>query len=346
MPDESLTYLSAGVNIDEAQRALRGVLPDVQATYTENVVAGVGGFGGLFHASFPGIDQPVLVASIDGVGTKTRVASMVGEYGGLGKDIVNHCINDILCQARGRSSSWITSRPQGSLARFWRRSCEGHRRACRAVGCALLGGETAEMPGVYAEDEIDVVGSIVGVVEYARRLPRPTIRPGDTLIGIASDGLHTNGFSLARKSLFEIGGLSVRQPVPGLNTTIGEELLRPHRCYFNALYPLLQEEVGIKSLAHITGGGLHDNVPRALPPDTQAIVERRTWTPQPLFMLIQELGGVPDYEMYRTFNMGIGMVVVVDSDAAPAVVQRLSESGESAAVIGSVQHGAHDVQFV
>jgi len=346
MPDESLTYLSAGVNIDEAQRALRGVLPDVQATYTENVVAGVGGFGGLYHASFPGIDQPVLVASIDGVGTKTRVASMVGECGGLGKDIVNHCINDILCQGARPLfflDYFAASRLSGQILEEVLR---GASEACRAVGCALLGGETAEMPGVYAEDEIDVVGSIVGVVEYARRLPRPTIRPGDTLIGIASDGLHTNGFSLARKSLFEIGGLSVRQPVPGLTTTIGEELLRPHRCYFNALYPLLQEEVGIKSLAHITGGGLHDNVPRALPPDTQAIVERRTWTPQPLFMLIQELGGVPDYEMYRTFNMGIGMVVVVDSDAAPAVVQRLSESGESAAVIGSVQHGAHDVQFV
>jgi phosphoribosylformylglycinamidine cyclo-ligase len=218
--------------------------------------------------------------------------------------------------------------------------------ACLDVGAALIGGETAEMPGVYHEDEIDVVGSVIGVVDFDRKLPRGKMQPGDAVIGIASNGLHTNGYSLARRALFDIGSLSVRDEVAGLGATIGEALLRPHKCYFNAVYPLLQEGEGIYAIAHITGGGLYDNVPRVIPADVRVLIERRSWTPLPIFQLIQQTGGIPDAEMYRTFNMGIGMVMIADRLLAPGLVQRLNEAGESAAVIGEVQAGANDLQIV
>lgn len=346
MPDETLTYRDAGVDIDEAHRALRSVLPNIQSTYNENVLAGVGAFGGLYLAQFGEIERPVLVSSIDGVGTKTKVAAMVGDFSGLGHDIVNHCVNDILCQG-ARPLFFLDYFGASKLSGLiFEDVVAGAAAACREVGAVLIGGETAEMPGVYLDDECDVVGAIVGVVEYDKRLPRTKMKPGDVVIGLASDGLHTNGFSLARRALFEMGGLSTRDEVPGLGTSIGEELLRPHRCYFSALYPLLQEGAPIHALAHITGGGLYDNVPRALPSDLQVKIERRSWSPLPIFRLIQEVGNVPDGDMFRSFNMGIGMVAIVDRDAGPSIVQRLNANGEWAAIIGETQSGPHDVQIV
>lgn len=346
MPDETLTYQAAGVDIDAAHRALRAVMPGIQASYTENVVGGVGGFGGLFHASFPGIDRPVLVSSIDGVGTKTRVAAMMGDFRGLGADIVNHCVNDILCQG-AKPLFFMDYFGTSKLdPRVFEEVVGGAAQACEAAGMALLGGETAELPGIYHDEELDVVGAITGVVDFDRRFPRGIVQNGDALIGIASDGLHTNGFSLARKALFDTAGYSVRDEVPGLGTSIGGELLRPHRCYLKAVYPLLQSEAGVKALAHITGGGLYDNLPRALPSDMQAVIDRRSWTPLPIFQLIQQAGSIPDREMFRTFNMGIGMVLIVDGDAAAAVVQQLNQAGEASAVIGQIQGGPHDVQIV
>jgi phosphoribosylformylglycinamidine cyclo-ligase len=346
MPDEPLTYRSAGVNIDEAQRALRSVVGNIQSTYSEQVIAGVGGFGGLFRPDFGDMQKPVLVSSIDGVGTKTKVAAMVGDYSGLGIDIVNHCVNDILCQG-ARPLFFLDyygcSRLQGLQ---FEEVVRGMASACAEVGAALIGGETAEMPGVYVEDEIDVVGSVIGLVDFEKKLPRGKMQPDDAVIGIASNGLHTNGYSLARRSLFEVGGLSVRDEVAGLGATIGEALLRPHKCYFNAVHPLIQETEGIYAVAHITGGGLYDNIPRVLPSDVRVVIERRSWTPLPIFQLIQQTGNIPDAEMYRTFNMGIGMVLIVDRMLAPGLVQRLNEAGESAAVIGEVQAGANDVQIV
>lgn len=345
MPDEPLTYRAAGVDIDEAERTLRSVLPQIQATYTDGVVSGVGGFGGLFRASFPDMERPLLVSSIDGVGTKTKVAHMTGDYGGLGKDIVNHCINDILCQGARPlffMDYFATSGLSGSGFEAVLRGCA---EACAEAGCALLGGETAEMPGVYHDGEIDLVGAIVGVVDQDKKLPRGRLEPGDAVIGIASNGLHTNGFSLARRALFEIGGLSVRDAVPGLDATIGEELLRPHRSYLSSVYPLLQDG-GVLAVAHITGGGLYDNIPRVIPSDVQVVIDRRSWTPLPIFKLIQETGGISDTEMYRAFNMGIGMVLMTNRDAAPGVVQRLNQSGEAAAVIGYLQTGSRDVQIL
>jgi phosphoribosylformylglycinamidine cyclo-ligase len=343
---DQLTYASSGVNIDEAQRALRAVTGSIQNTHGPNVIGGIGGFGGLFRAFFPDMEKPILVSSIDGVGTKTKVAAAVGDYSGLGIDIVNHCVNDILCQ--GAKPLFFLdyfgcSRLSGLM---FEEVLTGMAQACQDVGASLIGGETAEMPGVYVDEEIDLVGAIVGVVDQDRKLPRGKPNPGDAVIGIASNGLHTNGYSLARRALFEVAGLSVRQEVTGLGRTIGEELLRPHKCYFNSVYPLLQELEGITAVAHITGGGLYDNVPRVIPADMRIMIERRSWTPLPIFQLIQEAANVPDAEMFRTFNMGIGMVLVVDRMLAPAVVQRLTDAGESAVIIGEVREGAHDVQII
>jgi phosphoribosylformylglycinamidine cyclo-ligase len=240
MPDE-LTYRDAGVNIDEAQRALRSVIGTVQSTYSDSVVAGIGGFGALYRATFDGYERPLLVTSVDGVGTKTKVAAMVGQYEGLGRDIVNHCVNDILCQGAKPlffMDYFGCSRLEGMM---FEQILRGMSAACLEVGASLIGGETAEMPGVYVEDEVDVVGSIVGLVDADKKLPRGKVNAGDFVIGIASNGLHTNGYSLARRALFEMGGLSVRDEVPGLGKTIGEELIRPHKCYFNSVYPLLQD---------------------------------------------------------------------------------------------------------
>ncbi|HWD40661.1 MAG TPA: phosphoribosylformylglycinamidine cyclo-ligase [Fimbriimonas sp.] len=346
MSDAALTYRSSGVDVDEAARAMRAVMSDVRATYTDGVVGGVGGFGGLFSGLFPDLQHPLLVSSIDGVGTKTKVAAMVGQFGGLGKDIVNHCVNDILCQG-ARPMFFLDyygcSRLQGLM---FEEILTGMAEACKEINVALIGGETAEMPGVYHEDEIDVVGAVVGVVDAEKKLPRGKVQIGDAVIGIASNGLHTNGYSLARRALFEFGGLSVRDELAGLPTTIGEELIRPHKCYFNTVYPLLQENDLIYAAAHITGGGLYDNIPRVLPSDRRVMIEKRSWTPQPIFHLIQSTGNVSDVEMYRAFNMGIGMVLLTDRMIAPAVVQRLNEAGESAAIIGEVQEGSHDVQIL
>ena len=346
MTDQGLTYQSAGVNIDEAQRALGSVTASIRNTHDERVIGGVGGFGALFNAQFAEMERPVLVSSIDGVGTKTVVAGMVGDYSGLGADIVNHCVNDILCQG-ARPLFFLDYYGCANLqADVFQTIVHGMAEACRQNGCALIGGETAEMPNVYHDHEVDVVGSIVGVVDFEKRLPTGKIQPGDAVIGLASSGLHTNGYSLARRVLFETAGLSVRDEVPGLGTTIGEELLRPHRTYFPSLYPILQEMPEVRAVAHITGGGLYDNIPRVIPSDIQIVIDLRSWTPLPIFQMIQDLGNVNTQEMYRTFNMGIGMVVVVPRDVASAVVQRLQQAGESAAVIGEAQNGPHDVQIV
>ncbi|MBX3119565.1 MAG: phosphoribosylformylglycinamidine cyclo-ligase [Fimbriimonadaceae bacterium] len=346
MSDQQMTYRSAGVDIDEAQRALRAVVGEIQDTHNENVLGGVGGFGALYRASFGDYERPILVSSIDGIGTKTKVAAMVGEFEGLGHDIVNHCINDILCQGAKPLfflDYYGTSRLRGEV---FEQVLRGMAAACKETDVALIGGETAEMPDVYHDDEIDIVGTVVGIVDAEKKLPRQKVQVGDVVIGLASNGLHTNGYSLARRALFEMGGMSTKDLVPGLNTTIGEELLRPHKCYLKALLPLIEEGAAINAAAHITGGGFFDNIPRVLSSDMQVLIDKRAWTPQPIFSLIRELGNVPEPEMYRIFNMGIGMVLLVDKDHGAAVVQRLTQAGEAAAVIGTLQNGAHDVQVI
>ncbi len=346
MSEDRLSYASAGVDIEQAQRSLRSVTDKIQSTHNESVIGGIGAFGAMFSGTFADAAQPVLVSSIDGVGTKTKVATMVGDYSGLGRDIVNHCVNDILCQ--GAKPLFFLdyfgcSRLDGIT---FEQVVGGAAEACEEVGCALVGGETAEMPGVYADGEVDIVGTIVGLVDFEKRLPRAKASSNDRLIGIASNGLHTNGFSLARRALFEVGGYSVRDQMPDGDETIGEALLRPHLCYYNQIYPLLSEFDGIYGLAHITGGGLYDNLPRVLPVDMQAKIIRRSWTPLPIFQLIQQAGDIPDVEMYRAFNMGIGMVMVVSAEQADTVVERLNAAGCHAAEIGKLQPGPKDVQII
>lgn len=343
MPEEKSAYAAAGVNIDEAQRALRSVKEAITETHGREVISGIGGFGAMFEPSFNDMIRPVLVSSVDGVGTKTKIAAMVGDYSGIGKDIVNHCVNDILCQG---------AKPLFFLDYFgcsqldhdqFQAVITSAANACKEVGCALIGGETAEMPGVYLDGETDVVGCIIGVVEFAQRLPRNTMSAGDRLIGVASDGLHTNGFSLARKVLFNDNGLSVDDVFEG--TTFGQALLKPHRCYFRAFETLLPT-TDLIALAHITGGGLYDNLERVLPSGLKAVVEKSTWTPPKLFQKIQRLGGIDDVEMYRAFNMGIGMIAVVSQDCAQSVIEHLTLSGEHAAIIGEIQIGSTDVLLV
>lgn len=340
------TYLSAGVDIDEAQRALRAVSKEIRATHREGVVGGIGGFGALVRASFPHMRDPILVSSIDGVGTKTKVAAMVGKFDGLGYDLVNHCVNDILCQGAAPLfflDYYGTSRLQGLAFEAVVRSMAA---ACLNVGASLVGGETAEMPGVYHDEEIDLVGAIVGVVDYDHRLPRQKIRPGDNLIGLGSNGLHTNGYSLARRVLFEGVGLSSKDHLDGMELPIGDELLRPHTCYFHSVHPLLQDSGAVHAVAHITGGGLYDNIPRVLSADTQAIIEKSSWDVPLIFQHIQRLGSVPDADMFRTFNMGIGMVLIVDRDATPDLLSYFETRGESAYLIGEVTSGSCEVTIV
>lgn len=346
MPEDGLNYKSSGVDLEEARRSLGLIRESVRATFGSQVLSDVGSFGGMFSGVFPGYDEPVLVSSIDGIGTKTSLAVLAGIYGGLGRDIVCHCINDILVQgakplffmdyfATARLNSSILVDIVSSMA-----------AACKENGCALLGGETAEMPGIYCDGEIDVAGAICGVVERRRILPTMNIGQGDLIVGLASDGLHTNGFTLARNALFEQAGRTCDEPLPELGRTLGEELLRPHRCYLRALEPLLEEGALIKGMAHITGGGLLENIPRILPDDCGAVIERRAWMPQPIFQMIQDAGNILDEEMFRVFNMGIGMALICPSESAAAVVQRLNDSGETAYVIGEINRGAHEVSVV
>jgi phosphoribosylformylglycinamidine cyclo-ligase len=342
MPDDSLSYAAAGVDPARAGAALTSISDQIQSTHGPEVLAGLGSFGGVFRGTFAG-DDPQIVASIDGVGTKTKVAAMAGDYSGIGADLVNHCVNDILCQG---------ARPLFFLDYFGCSRLEDHvfaqvvgsaAAACRENGCALIGGETAEMPGVYVDGEVDVVGAIVGLVEGSRRLPRTGLGPGDRLIGIASSGLHTNGFSLARKALFERAGLSVNDPLPGGEGTLGQALLRPHLSYLRALEPLLADESQpILALAHITGGGLPDNLPRVLPSGLMARVEDGAWTEPPVFAAIQQAGDIPRAEMLKTFNMGVGMVLFVRQEDSSGCLSALSEAGVEAWEIGSLARGARE----
>ncbi|MEX2242529.1 MAG: phosphoribosylformylglycinamidine cyclo-ligase [Fimbriimonadaceae bacterium] len=345
MSDEGSAYAAAGVDIEAAQRALRSVQDFVTATHGPQVLSGVGGFGGMFEADLGGMSRPVLVSSVDGVGTKTKVAAMVGDYSGIGHDIVNHCVNDVLCQG-ARPLFFLDYFGCSRLdAAVFSEVVTGAAEACYKVGCALIGGETAEMPGVYHDGETDIVGCIVGVVDYDLRLPRNTAKAGDRIVGIASDGLHTNGYSLARRALFEIGGLSVRDKLQESGVPVGEALLVPHRCYYESIKGLLGKPE-LCALAHVTGGGLYDNLPRVLPSGLRAVIEKTTWTPPEIFRTIARTGNVAETEMYRAFNMGVGMLAVVEKDSAEAVVRHLELNGERAAVIGELQPGSPDVVIV
>jgi len=331
-------YASSGVDIDAGNRTVELMKDAVKATYNESVLAGIGSFGGLFDASaFKQMNNPVLVASTDGVGTKVKLAASVGRYRGVGHDIVNHCIDDILVQG---------ARPLFFMDYFATSKLNpeqtadvvtGIAEACKESGMALLGCETAEMPGVYRDGEFDVAGTIVGVLEKDRILPRPNLIAGDLILGLPSSGPHTNGYSLIRK-VFE--GADLESVISELGCSLADALLVPHRSYFNVLYPHLDK---VKALAHLTGGGFIENIPRILPENLSAVIRLNSWQIPPLWKLIQQTGNIATEEMYRVFNMGIGMVVIVDKSIAANLQSSISES---TFIIGELVEGNHKTILV
>ena len=340
-------YRAAGVDIDAANQVVGRVRDLARQTFTPGVLSDIGAFGGLFQPEWGRHEQPVLVASADGVGTKLKVAFLAERHDTVGVDLVNHCVNDVLVQG-ARPLFFLDYLATGRLAPDVATAVvAGLARGCMDNGCALLGGETAEMPGFYADGEYDLAGFIVGIVDRERVIDGGGISPGDRLLGLPSSGLHTNGFSLARRIVFETLKLRVDSVVDELGERIGDELLRSHRSYLRPVSRLLEEGPGlVKGLAHITGGGLTGNLPRVLPPGTGAQVVRG-WRAPPVFEFLQRAGGVPEDEMYRTFNMGIGMVVVVAPESVAAARALLAEAGEpGAAPIGRVVEGSGQVVYV
>src|SRR5256714_14481044 len=296
------TYADAGVDIDAANRATERIRELARTTFNPRTLSDIGSFGGMFDGAFPDMRQPVLVASADGVGTKLKVAFATGTHNTIGRDLVNHCVNDILVQG-ARPLFFLDYIATGKLAPETITSIvEGIANGCRENGCALLGGETAEMPGFYAAGEYDVAGFIVGVVDREKVIDGKRISTGDVLLALPSVGLHTNGYSLARKLFLEVAGFDVDTPLDSVGATVGEALLQPHVSYLRSLEGLLDSGM-IKGLAHITGGGLTDNIPRILPESTSVRIDKDSWPVLPIFTLMQEIGNVPEPEMYRTFNM-------------------------------------------
>jgi phosphoribosylformylglycinamidine cyclo-ligase len=338
-------YKASGVDIDAGNEVVRRIKSLARATFTRGVISEIGSFGGLFQLDASELENPVLVSSADGVGTKLRVAFMTGVHTTIGADLVNHCVNDILVQG-AQPLFFLDYLATGKLnPDVAVQIVEGLAAACRENGCALLGGETAEMPGFYADGEYDVAGFIVGIVDRRKLIDGKTIEPGDVLVGIPSSGLHTNGYSLARRIAFEIAGLTVDSVVPELGTSIGRALLAPHRSYLPLIRPLLPEGV-IKGMAHITGGGITENLPRILPPRTHAVIDRSAWKVPPIFQWLQRTAAVPEEDMRRTFNMGLGLIIACAPRDADAILGALAHAGESGATcIGSIATGGEGVRY-
>ena len=338
MTKKGKAYARAGVDIDLGNRLKRQIQSLVKGTHGPRVLGKIGGFGGLFEARFPRLREPVLVASIDGVGTKLKIAFAMDKHDTIGADLVNHCVNDIAV---------LGARPLFFLDyigceklehRVFQQLLRGFARACRSAGCALLGGETAQMPGMYRKGEYDLAGCIVGVVDRAKIIDGQKIKPGDVILGLASNGLHTNGYSLAREILFRKMRLKVTSRLAGSTTSVGEELLRVHKNY-QPLLANLPDGI-IKGLAHITGGGLIDNLPRILPPNCDAVIEARSWHIPGIFQILQQNGNIDAREMYQVFNMGIGMVAVVAKKNAQRAMSILR-----AKQIGTIERGSGQVRL-
>jgi phosphoribosylformylglycinamidine cyclo-ligase len=341
----SVTYADAGVNIDNGNEAVSRMKSHIRSTFNDSVLADVGSFGAMFAFDKNSTNEPVLVSSMDGVGTKLKVAFLANKHDTVGRDLVWHCVNDILVQG-ARPLFFLDYFATGRLNPVVAADVvKGLAEGCRSVGCVLIGGETAEMPSMYGNDEYDVAGCIVGLVDRAKIIDGSRVEVGDAIIGLASAGLHTNGYSLARHVLFDHAQLTVDTYIEDLGQTVGDALLAPHLCYANAVLPVL-ENFDVHGMAHLTGGGFYDNIPRTLPADCRAMIDRRAWEPLPIFNLIQKLGNVAESEMFRTFNMGIGYVLIVPREQATFITEELRRNGANAAVIGEVARGGHDVQII
>jgi phosphoribosylformylglycinamidine cyclo-ligase len=338
-------YAAAGVDIDLGNK-VKATLPQLLAsTHRPEVLGKVGGFGGLFALRPGQYRQPILVSSVDGVGTKLKIAFAMGRHDTIGQDLVNHCVNDIAVLG-AEALFFLDYIGTGKLEpRVFTEIIQGFATACCQNRCALIGGETAQMPGFYQAGEYDVSGTIVGVVEKSRMLDGKAIRPGDAVLGIASSGLHTNGYSLARKIFFEQMKLKPTSRVAELGNTLGAELMKVHVSYGPLVQALLKrfnkdgQPRVIKGLAHITGGGFIDNIPRILPKTCDVVIRKGTWEVLPIFQMLEARGGVPEQELYQVFNMGVGMTVVAAGDQAEAVLRRIRAAGHKAWLIGEVVRG-------
>lgn len=331
-----ILYKDAGVDINANSRIKQKIKKLVKTTFSPNVLSEIGLFGSLYQLS--GYKQPVLVASCDSAGTKLLIAKMMNKHDTIGEDIVNHCVNDIL--TLGAKPLFFldyigfSDLESGVSQQIFK----GLVRGCKNNRCALIGGETAQLPGFYKPKEYDLVGFVIGVVEKNKIIDHTKIKPGDSLVGIPSTGLHTNGYSLARKIFFEVKKLKVTDRIKGLSKSIGDELLKIHRSYYPLLYPRLDQ---IQALAHITGGGFYENISRLLPKNVSCVIDKNSWKVPKIFQLIQEFGNIPDSEMYRVFNMGIGMVVFVNNKLSPKLIKKISNS----VIIGEVVKGNFAVKI-
>ncbi|HET7442922.1 MAG TPA: phosphoribosylformylglycinamidine cyclo-ligase [Terriglobales bacterium] len=339
----TVTYADAGVNIDRATRTKQRIKYLAHKTFTKGVLSEIGGFGGLFSINKKYLD-PVLVSSVDGVGTKLKVAFEMNVHHTVGADLVNHCVNDIVVQgaaplffmdylATGKLEPEVAEKVVGGIA-----------EACKHNGCALIGGETAEMPGFYPDGEYDLAGFIVGVVERERIISGKTVEVGDIILGLPSNGLHTNGYALARKLLFEVGRYSPETYVNEIKNKVGTELMRTHKSYWPVLKKMIDADC-ISAMAHITGGGITENLPRVLPRGMGAIIEVGSWPAQPIFEHLQTLGNVPQEEMLRTFNMGLGMLLVVPSKKFKKAQTLLDRVGEKTYPVGRIVKGERKVVY-
>lgn len=340
----AIRYADAGVDRDRAARVKQRIARLARRTFTPGVLTEIGGFGALYALERGRWRQPVLVSSVDSVGTKLKVAAAVGAHDVVGADIVHHCVNDIAVQG-ARPLFFLDYLASSRLdPKVMNQAAAGMARACRALGVALIGGETAELPGLYASGEYDLVGFVLGVVERRKILDGGRVRPGHRLIGLASTGLHTNGYSLARRLLFQVAGFRVGSYVPELKNTVGDELLRPHWCYYPLMKPLLERD-WLSAAAHITGGGMTENIPRVLPAGCRAEIQLGRWPVPPLFRLLERLGELPADEMLRTFNMGIGMVLMVPLRHLSKVERFLRRRRARFFEIGEVIRGRRGVRY-
>lgn len=350
-------YAEAGVNIDLADRMKGGLKESLRAASRPEVLGAVGGFGGLFDLSKSKYKEPVLVSSIDGVGTKLKIAFESGKHKSVGMDIVNHCIDDISVIG-AEPLFFLDYLGLGKLEpKVFKQILSGISEACAAANCALIGGETAQLPDMYSKGEYDIAGVVIGIVEKKKMLSGSTIKPGDVVVGLPSNGLHTNGYTLARKVLFDKAGLTIKDKVKGTKQTIEQALMVPHTNYAPVLQPLLaqfnvgsssavRKGNGIFGIAHITGGGFTGNIPRILPENVNVQIETSAWEPLPIFKMIGELGGIDFDEMYEVFNMGMGMTLVVDAKQAEAIVAFCNERGTKAVRIGQVVAGVGKVDLL
>ncbi|HWZ46471.1 MAG TPA: phosphoribosylformylglycinamidine cyclo-ligase [Candidatus Saccharimonadales bacterium] len=345
MKTTSITYADSGVDINRAERAKQRIKSLARRTFTRGVAGDIGGFGGLFAIDKKQYRQPVLVSSVDGVGTKLKVAFMMKRHNTVGADLVNHCVNDIAVQG-ATPLFFMDYLATGTLDPDIAESIiEGIATACRHNGCALIGGETAEMPGFYPEGEYDLAGFIVGIADKSKIITGDKVKAGDVLLGLPSNGLHTNGYSLARKLFFEVAGYAPDTVVNEIGGQAGDELLKSHKSYWPVLRKLISAGL-VNALAHITGGGITDNLPRVLPKGTAAVVEMGSWPVLPVFSHMQNIGNVPQEDMMRTFNMGIGMVVVTPAAKLKRAQALIAKAGEKSYLIGRVVKGGRKVTYI